>query len=603
MIVQPRYILLIGIFSLTLTSSTINAEDESIGAIFLNEAVGTRPAAMGEAFVGIAGGVNTLFWNPAGLVRSNRVELLVSHTEFIQDFRNEYFALGTPVSSRDSLGINGYFSYSQLEKTTSLISEPSSFNVYDCYLSLVWSHAWDKFYSTGVSLKGITQMIDTYSAWSIAVDLSLLMQETLLPELTIGLVIKNLGMPIKFIAKEHPLPMVAEIGAGYYLFDKKLLLSFDISKPLQQELLFKFGVEYNIEEVIRIRAGYKYYQFGNDLGALSGLTCGLGAEISDYQVGYTYTPYTDLGNVHRVSITFPFERSAVEEEKIIQRLEKKIKVRQKKIIRDYVTKGNNLFKKGKYSKAISYYEKALALNPRYPYLKKKISQSKKRLKNIKAEKHFQKGLHAYKQKEYITALIEWNKVYEIMPSYKNIKSRIKQVNHELTRVKKSKSAKKKGKNFDRYFSQGLEYLQMGQYRKAINTWQKLLTLDPQNSRVKRYLKKTKTKMLEETRELLKQANMHWLEKDFAAAVKLWRKVLKIDPENLSARQALKSNQSTIHNAAEQLYRVGIQNYVKNKLGEAIENWKNVLILDPRHQKAAKNLKRAQEKLKDIESFE
>jgi hypothetical protein len=46
------------------------AEDESVGAIFLNEAVGTRPTAMGEAYVAVPGDLNSIYWNSAGLIHS-----------------------------------------------------------------------------------------------------------------------------------------------------------------------------------------------------------------------------------------------------------------------------------------------------------------------------------------------------------------------------------------------------------------------------------------------------------------------------------------------------------------------------------------------------
>jgi len=37
------------------------------GATFLKLGVGSRPVAMGEAFVAVADDINALFWNPSGL--------------------------------------------------------------------------------------------------------------------------------------------------------------------------------------------------------------------------------------------------------------------------------------------------------------------------------------------------------------------------------------------------------------------------------------------------------------------------------------------------------------------------------------------------------
>ncbi len=595
-------ILLLSGLLLGLARPTV-AEDESIGAIFLTQPTGARPAAMAGAFIAVADDVNTVFWNPAGIVRVLRTELMAVHTEFIQGFRDEYFAFCMPLSTQDALGINCFFSYiDSLEKTTFVSADSSVFGAYDAYLSLAWSHAFNKYYTAGVSLKGIYQVIDTYSAWSMACDLGFLMTG-LVPNLTAGITIKNLGKPIKFIEKSSLLPMTAEAGAAYRLFNNTLLVSLAVCIPFQQEIVFKAGAEYNLEEIIFFRAGYKYSQFGNDLGPLSGLSCGLGADISEYKVSYAYAPYSDLGDTHRISLTFPFGKSILEEEKLMQRLEKQLHAKQEKIILGYMKTAARYSKKGDYSNEVFYYEKILALNPKYPYLKKKISAAKHHLKQHNAEKHFKLGMQSYKNQEYITALIEWNKVYEIMPPYKNISHWLKQVNNKLSQDKSSPTGKPQNNKIKKYFSQGFEYLKNGQYRRALDTWHKLLVLDPGNRKVKIYLNKTKTKMQEEINDLLKQAKTCCQRNEWPSAVRKWKKILKMDPKNISALQQLEKNRPKIRAIANKLYLEGVQNYVNNKLIEAISNWQDVLILDTEDEKALKNLKRAREKLKDLESIE
>jgi len=356
------------------------AEDESVGAIFLTQAVGARPAGMGEAFVAVANDVNTLFWNPAGMARIRNMELLVMHSEFIQDFRDEYFAFSMPWNAHHVFGVNGFISYGDpIEKASLTSSNLGTFNTYDTYLSLGWAYALDKQYSLGLTVKGLYQVIDEYAAWSVAADLGFLML-SIIPHLNLGLTLKNLGKPIRFIEESYLLPMTMEAGASYQLFNNQLLLTFDMTKPWQQEMVFKCGAEYNIEESLFFRIGYKYAQFGNDLGPLSGLSAGIGAELSDYKVDYAFTPYADFGNVHRISIVFPFGRSVVDEQKIIKRLEKKIKSRQEKIILSYKQRGDEHFQHAQYKQAISYYEKIISLTPDYSNIKKRIGQAKVRLK-------------------------------------------------------------------------------------------------------------------------------------------------------------------------------------------------------------------------------
>jgi tetratricopeptide (TPR) repeat protein len=599
-----RTLSLIGLLFSLLLSTQVLAYDESVGAIFLNEAVGTRPSAMGEAFVAVPGDMNALYWNSAGLIRSPNIELLVAHTEFIQNYRNEYFAFGMPFTKEDAIGANFYFSYNNsFEKLASLSDEPSTFSAYDTYLGVSWSHAWDQYISSGVSIKGIYQTIDAYSASSIAVDLGGTVQNLILPDLVFGLVIKNLGLPIKFIEQADPLPITLEVGSSYQLFNHQLLVAFDVSKPLQQEMLFKFGAEFNLEELLFFRAGYKYYQYGNDLGALSGLTAGIGAEITDYKVDYTFSPYTDLGNIHRISVTFPFGRSTMEEEKIVKRLEKKLEEKQRKLIQGHIKTGDKYLIKKDYKKALFAYEKALALNPDYRGLGKKLEKARKQLEILTSEKHYLAGLKALQDKELVNALIEFNKVKEINTKYKATINYLTQINKQLADVKTTKSQNKKERKLNSLFSQGLKYLQTRQYRKAIQSWQSIITVDPQNRKATKYISDTKVKLAEVTEKLFQEARMYQQGNDLTSALLRWKEILLMDPENGIAQKQLRINLPQLPQIIDVLNKKGLQNYIQNRLKEAIANWENVLILDPNHEKAKKHIQRASEKLKEIQALE
>lgn len=579
------------------------AGDREVGAVFLNDPVGPRPCALGEAFTAVAEDANAVFWNPAGLVRVPAFELQAMHTEALQGFQDEYFALTLPLSAQDALGCNGFFSYiGQLEKIQAPGDVPSAFMAYDAYLGFSWARAFDRCWSASLTLKGVYQAIDTYTAWTGALDLGFLAND-LLPHLAVGLTVRNFGPPLRFISKSSPLPLTAEIGAGYDLWNRSLRLTCALDKPWEQEMVFKAGVEYSLEELIFFRAGYKYSQFGNDLGPLAGLTCGLGLQISDYVVDYAFAPCGDLGNIHRISITLPFGRSVVDEEKIISRLEKQIKQRQENIIQGYVQKGDQLFKHGEYQQAIAYYEKALAINPNYSYLKKQINQAAVRYKKITAERHYQIGLKSYRNQEYLAALIEWNKVLEIMPEYPRLDEMLEQVNRKLTAEKNSHAASKAAQESDALFAKGLDLLKSGQYQKAIDTWRQQLALTPNDTRVKNYLEKARQKMNEEIADLLQQGRGLWQGGDWVGAAGRWRQVLKIDPENKEALDQLTANQMKIRNTANELYLTGVQNYIQNKLIEAMANWKDVLVLDPDNHKAKKHLERAKEKIKEIETIQ
>jgi hypothetical protein len=67
------------------------------------------------------------------------------------------------------------------------------------------------------------------------------------------------------------------------------------------------GVEGTIHPLFALRAGYKYSSGMTTLGALAGISGGLGFKFGSYQLDYAFVPYGDLGQTHRVSFLAKFK--------------------------------------------------------------------------------------------------------------------------------------------------------------------------------------------------------------------------------------------------------------------------------------------------------
>lgn len=589
---------LLGIGSLPLAAW---ADEASIGAIFVDEPVGAKPAALAGAYVAWAEDSDAVFWNPGGLARTARMELSVSHAQHLQGFRHEYLAFCLPWSLEDSIGANAYIGYSDpIEKFDQLGEPIGDFMDYDMYLSLAYGHAFDRHYAAGITVKGIYQMIDVYRAWSVAADLGLKVKE-LAPDLELGLVVRNLGKPLVMLDESYGLNLGVELGAAYGFWKKRLQVALDVQKPVYQEMLFKLGAEGEVlEDLLWLRAGYRYYQFGNDLGPLSGLTLGFGLQISEYTLDYAYAPFPGLGDVHKIAITLPFGRSVGEEQRILAKLESQVREKQKKIFDSLVREGDLAFAAGDYAKAASYYAKAYGLNSQDGALNKKIKLTDESQKHKQAQGYIAKGQRAFKSQDYLTALVEWSKALELTPRDATTRQLLATANRRLSEEKLFISNSKNQQVIEEYFQKGLQSLQRSRFQEALGIWKKILQLDPGNQRVTQYLRITKSKMEDLIQELLDLARRDWEGGQQVEAVKKWRYILDMDSSQPEALSELAKRQDVLLVLAEEYDRKGVSLYVQNDLEAAIESWKTVLALDPKNVKALQHLEHAQKKQQVLE---
>ena len=69
----------------------------NIRASFVDIGFGARPVAMGNAFVGLADDINSVFWNPAGLATLAGYNVSFTHTRQLQLIDYQYFAGNIPI--------------------------------------------------------------------------------------------------------------------------------------------------------------------------------------------------------------------------------------------------------------------------------------------------------------------------------------------------------------------------------------------------------------------------------------------------------------------------------------------------------------------------
>ena len=199
------------------------------GAIFLLIAPGARAGGMGEAQVAVANDAYASYWNPAGLGFLDGQELALMHVNWLPGladdlyyeflgFRKKYPTLGT---------IGGHLIFLNLGeqiRTSETGDELGTFTSYMTAFALSYSALISPTQSFGINTKVSYQHLVEIGAGSekgkgtstdFGFDVGYLHKEWILPNLTMGFNLSNLGPKVSFIDPDQADPQPTNLSFGF----------------------------------------------------------------------------------------------------------------------------------------------------------------------------------------------------------------------------------------------------------------------------------------------------------------------------------------------------------------------------------------------------
>ncbi len=272
------------------------------GAAFLKLGVGARAMGMGEAYTAEASSVDSLYWNPAGLINTWRPTLLVSYKPIVEDTAQSQAALALRHKNIGfGAGYNGV-SYKSIDAYDDGGNELESYDAAD-HSGVVGVAIGSQKISAGLVVKFIQSKIADESASAIAADAGILMESPLSPSIFHALVVKNLGGGIKFYEQEDALPLSATLGNSLK-FKNRYTLTLDAIWRSKDKAAGAAGLEYSFSgdrfSGLALRGGYNTGR--NEIDGMSGLSFGAGFGFGPAAIDYAWVPYGELGNSHAVSL-------------------------------------------------------------------------------------------------------------------------------------------------------------------------------------------------------------------------------------------------------------------------------------------------------------
>lgn len=297
-------------------------------AAFLKLAADARAAGMGQAVSAAVDDASAAFWNPAGLARLRFRHAALSHAGSGRSWSNDSFAYAHPVRSprprsprerdleTDQLG---GLAVALLSHTSGRLREVDnagnetgdSLAPRDLAATLAWGASVWRGLDVGLSLKYISSKIQAEAAAG-AVDFGARWRTTVSDTeaaYALAVVIRNAGGRLKFREASDPLPLAAVVGQALAPV-RSLTLTADLVAPRDRSAYASFGAEWKAPSALGmtacLRAGYDGRLTSKEVSGVTTTTLGGGVDFERLGFDYAWTPAGELGDLHRVSLSYRF---------------------------------------------------------------------------------------------------------------------------------------------------------------------------------------------------------------------------------------------------------------------------------------------------------
>jgi hypothetical protein len=269
-------------------------------ATFLTIGPGARGIAMGSAYSALSDGADSLYWNPAGMARMEKTELMVDDAELPQSTRlnDLFFAKPTPYGT---FGFGAtYLSQSAIQGRDANGNPTGYFGASDGDGALGYALKTD-LVDVGASVKYIRSHIAATEAQTFAVDVGVKRE---FGPIALSAALRNAGPGMKFEDETDDLPLTVDVGAAYKFGGGHALTAEFTNGPRGGGSTGGVGGEVQVLNGVFFRAGYASQSAitgGSGFDAVSGVTFGFGLKQPRWSFDYAAAPMGELGNTQRFS--------------------------------------------------------------------------------------------------------------------------------------------------------------------------------------------------------------------------------------------------------------------------------------------------------------
>ncbi|MFQ5650089.1 MAG: PorV/PorQ family protein [bacterium] len=322
------------------------AQENRIGTNAASELlipVGARYLAMGGAPIATVRGVEAIYWNPAGVARSDyTADAMFTHVQHIADININYVALSVRFGNVGTFGFSvKAMDIGDIAVTTELAPDGTGATLTPQFVTagLTYSRALTDRISVGATVNFISEDLETarVSASGVAFDFGVQYRDLAsINGLSLAVAIKNLGpsmsfdgsgllrrsqpdgvdrgpTPLQLVSQDDELPSYITIGASYNVTVGETS-NLEFVSTFQDNNFDddhgRFGVEYNYDNLFYVRGGYVVSPDASDDAFIYGLTAGAGLHYDFPNIGisidyaYRAVDFFDASNIFSIKLGF-----------------------------------------------------------------------------------------------------------------------------------------------------------------------------------------------------------------------------------------------------------------------------------------------------------
>ena len=270
-----------------------------------------------------------------------------------------------------------------------------------------------------------------------------------------------------------------------------------------------------------------------------------------------------------------------------------------KKVKEHTHKGKNLFQQDRFEDALSYFEKALLINPYSETLQKLKNLTQKKIKRAKIATYYKDGIIAIKNEDYRKALDCFKIIIELNPQHKEAKKYREMAENELERLQKSRS------QVEATYREALELYEKWEFTLAMAKFERVLELDESHRDAKLLLTESKARLddenkLEEIGFFYNQGRTFYKSQQWEKAITCFNRVLKYMENHKGALEyrelAIQKQQQQVK--IDQAFGEALDCFRNSEYTKALQKIDFILDQDKNH-KGAKQYKALCEELRGL----